>query len=367
MALYDKKGSKLCLRLAHEDLHKLNHHKKVHGQLFRLSGASKYACIYLLNKTNNYAFIYGCKDGHNPALPKGEGAAVLHKEAVKKAFEGNKVSYDCCKDSCSSGHYYRHTLLPLKDKAGKVSSVLGLVSILDKAAEPPQDLAVAETAGQSFVRLLINSKEEEKRKIASALHDEIGTAAVVVNSLLGILKEDIKDGKKTAALKSVKELVKAFEDSVFKIKKVIFDLRPPQLEEVGLNSAVKDLVEGLAAAVPLNFHYTYNIDEDKAKMSDTVKITLYRAVQEAINNTLKHAGAKNIKIDFSEDTSNILLKIEDDGAGFKPGAVRGKKNKLGLKGLKENLSYIGGTVKISSSRGKGTTIIVKCPKITYMR
>ena len=349
--------------LEKHDVRHIEHHKRLHAPVSGIDAAARYVCVYLLNKTKKYAFVYGGDDCS--CFMTDQKYNALYSEAVQKAFGGDKVSYEWIKEG-PAPLVYQNTLLPLSDDNGDVDNVLGVVKILDNiGAEAPKGITVAENAGQSFVRLLINAREEEKRKISSALHDEIGTAAVVINSLLGILKEDIKDNKKTAALGSVKEVSEAFEHSVSRIKKVIIDLRPPQLEEIGLNSAVKNLVDTLSNSVPLKINYSYKIKES-VRMSDTVKITLYRVVQEAVNNTLKHAKAKTINIAFSENENTILLDIQDDGVGY-PGAHNGTVNKLGILGMKENLSYIGGSIRIKGIKGKGTRISVACPKITYVR
>ncbi|MDR0734825.1 MAG: hypothetical protein LBG16_03950, partial [Elusimicrobiota bacterium] len=207
---------------------------------------------------------------------------------------------------------------------------------------------------------VVNAREEEKRKISSALHDEVGTAAVVINSLLGILKEDVKDGKKAAALVRADNVSEAFGNLFSRIKGIIVNLRPPQLEEIGLNSAVKNLIDTLANAVPLRINYRYKI-KDGARMSETAKIVLYRVVQESLNNTLKHAKATKADINFTEDANTIFLNIADDGIGY-PGTHNCFIDKLGILGMRENLSYIGGSIKIRGVKGKGTRIKVSCPK-----
>jgi signal transduction histidine kinase len=229
----------------------------------------------------------------------------------------------------------------------------------------PRGAAAAESPGKSFARLIVNAREAEKRKISSALHDETGTAAVVINSLLSILKEDIKDGKKAAALEDIARVREAFEDSIARIKRVIVNLRPPQLEEAGLGSAVKNFIDMLAGAVPLKINCSYKI-KGGGRMSDTVKIILYRVVQEAVSNTLKHAKAARMDIRFTEDANSVFLDISDDGIGY-PGARRRSAGKLGILGMEENLSYIGGSFKIRGVKGKGTVISVSCPKIIYVR
>lgn len=359
MAIYESKGKRLHCRLEGRDLSHIDTQKKLHGRGTDISAAARYVCAFLLNKRNKRAYVYGegrCNCSHIDDAP--------HADAIAKAFEGNEVSYQWF-NKAEQPLIYQTTLFPLAGDDGTVHDVLGLVKTLDYITDYEGSLSVAENPGQSFVRLVINAREEGKRKVSSALHDEIGTAAVVINSLLGILKEDIKEGKTPAALDDIEHISEALELSVARIKQVIIDLRPPQLADIGLNSAVKNLVDTLSNTVPLKINYRYNI-EDSVEMSETVKITLYRIVQEAVTNTLKHAKAKKIDIKFSENESSILLNIKDDGVGY--AVARNKSvDKLGILGMKENLSYIGGSMQIRGVKGKGTAIQVSCPKITYVR
>lgn len=369
MATYNKNNSGMNCRLEQQDLYEINKCKKNNNGLLDISASARYVCIYILDDKNKCAFIYGCNDNFCPDFKETIDQSEMHKAAHQKGFSGNKVVYEWFSDTDKT-IFYQSTIIPLMDDNGKVTSILGLIKSLSKLSIPDQKggdavLMISENVGQSFVRLMINSREEEKRKISSSLHDEIGSVSVLINSLLSILREDIKDGKTNDALGNINKVQAAVQDSMSRIKKVIVDLRPPQLGDVGLNAAVKDLIDSIAPSLSLNFEYEYNVDDD-VKMSETVKITLYRIVQEAINNTIKHAKAKNIEIVFNEDASLIFLTIKDDGIGYSKSKHR-SINKLGILGMKENMAYLGGTIKIEGEKGKGTTISVKCPKISYAR
>jgi signal transduction histidine kinase len=364
MAIYTKKGKSLSCHLEKKDLSFLATQAE-QQRMFHVSATARYVCVYLHNDQNKYAFIYGTKEDPQHEISASAQSGEVHREAIRRAFTGSRVVYEWF-DGRDKNSFYQSTIIPLSDHEGKVESVLGVVKVLDKisAVAVSGNLTVSEDVGQSFIRLLMNAREEEKHRISSALHDEIGTAAVVINSLLGILKEDIKDGERNAALSSLKNVASAFEESISKIKKVIRDLRPPQLDEIGLHAAVKELIDTLSTNVPLKFEYSYKI-KDKVEMSEAVKITLYRTVQEAISNTLKHAKASKIKIEFAENESIIFLKIQDDGIGYS--SSKQSEDKMGIKGIKENISYIGGSVRIEGVKGKGTTLTAECPKITYVR
>lgn len=327
-------------------------------------------CVYLLDKSNKCAFIYGCSEGFPKNLKEQLLNGPLHIQAHKNAFENKKTAYDWFLDDTSyelkNHSLYRTLLLPLSSEGGLVDKVLGIIK---KSSAPAltlgQNLNIAEGDNPSIVRILLSGREEEKRKMASVLHDEIGTAAVAINSLLAILKEDIKEGKVKQALADADNLQKAVISSMDMIKRTIITLRPPQLDDVGLDSAVRNFIETICSASLLKVDYEYKIS-DRVQMSDTVKTVLFRTVQEALNNVLKHAKAEKVKIRFSKELEEIILTIEDDGIGYKEEKSR-PADKLGLLGMKENISYLGGSIKIEGKPGKGTKIKVICPAVSYKR
>ncbi len=326
---------------------------------------TRYICIYLMRRDNSCLLIYGCKelfcDGFKHALKHD----TLHWSAHKKAFEGSHIVYDWTAGKDGS-FFYQTALIPLSNKQGDIDAVLALVKTMTSAIySPGGPLTVADNSPEGLVRIVLESRELEKRKLASVLHDEIGSSAIMINSLLTILKEDVKDGKKTKALDGISKLGENIESSLGRIKKIIATLRPPQIGEMGLNAALKELVANTLKGRSLKASYAFEMKES-SRLSETVKITIYRTVQEALNNTIKHAKAKHIRIDLGESGPDITLTITDDGIGFDTKKSRGL-SKLGLIGMRENLTYLGGTFNIKSTLGEGTTIKVKCPKISYVR
>ncbi len=368
MATYKKKDS-LCCTFRKNDLKNSCGYDFIFTEDENKEDA-KYLCLYLLDRSNKCAFIYGCAENFPKNLKQQLIGGPLHIQAHKNAFENKKTAYDWFLDDCeyqlSNHSLYRTFLLPLSSSDGSVDKVLGIIKTISKTSLAlEQKLNIAEGEDPSIVRVLLSDREEEKRKIASVLHDEIGTAAVAINSLLAILKEDIKEGKVKQALADADTLQKAVVSSMDKIKKAVITLRPPQLDDVGLDSAVRNFIETLCSAASIKVDYEYKIS-DSLQMSESVKTVLFRTVQEALNNVIKHAKAEKVKIRFSKKSENILLTIEDNGIGYKEEKSR-PADKLGLLGMKENISYIGGSINIEGKPGKGTKIKVTCPAVSYKR
>ena len=361
-----KKKNSLCCRVGKKELD-FSCTPQEESSEGKQSSASKYTCLYLLDRSNKCAFIYGCGNEFPKNFKDQVKKSALHVDSHKKAFDNQKISYEWFLDSSDKKpELYRTMLVPFAEENGEVDKILGIVRKVNEKPET-QNLSylVAEGEAPSMVRLLMNNREAEKKKIASLLHDEIGSAAVAINSLLSILKEDIKDGKKAQALEDAGKLQKAVASSMERMKKAIINLRPPQLDDVGLDAALRHLVDGVAERSSIKIDYKYGIEDD-VNLSDGVKTVLFRTVQEALNNVVKHSKADKVKIRVDREGDKILLSVEDNGIGYEEEHSK-SADKLGILGMKENTSYIGGGITIEGKRGKGTRIKVVCPIISYKR
>ncbi len=343
----------------------LNITHDTHTDLFtEIDTQAQYVYIYRLYKGGKIEVLY---DNSSNRINKKIFLSKkdIHGLSHKKAFENNRVVYEwfLAEDKTS---FYESTLIPLEKSFEKVESLFCIVKRLEGFYMGGQkEFFIADKAGDSFTRLLIKVREEEKRQIASAFHDEVGSSAVLLNSVISVLKADIMEKKTDSALKKVQELEDAVKDIMQRMRKIIISVRPPQLREIGLVCAIKDLIDSLQSSSNIKFHFDCQLAED-VKISEEVKIVLYRSAQESINNVFKHAQAKNIWITLKEESSFILFTIKDDGIGYKEAKSNSVK-KMGLIGMKESVSCIGGTFDIKGKSGKGTLVSVRCPKISYVR
>ncbi len=329
-----------------------------------LGFAGHYVCVYILDKFGNYSYIYGLHNIFDKYFRKSIKTDEIHYYARETAFTGKSVSYEWF-ESTYVPTFFRTLIIPLNDENGKVSSLLFIISQLDELFVRGDKMILAEKTGQSFVRVIMQAREEEKRLVTSAIHDQLGNFSIRTNALIEILKEDIAKKSIKDALKSLNTLENTVKESVHAMKEIITSLRPLQLDSVGLDASIKELLEKISQTETIKIKYSYKI-EDKTVLSKDTKLVLYRAVQEALSNTIKYAKAKNLIISLKEDKLYLYLTVKDDGKGFKPQAHRSAKS-LGLEGMKENIASLRGTMKLTSKLGKGTTISIRCPKFNYKR
>ena len=325
---------------------------------------AKYVFIYRLFKNGKIEILHDNSHGKIKKkcfLSKQDIHGIYHK----KAFENKRVVYDWFLTEDTT-YFYKSTLIPLEDSLGRVESLFCIVKRLEGVSvQENENICITSDVGKSFVRLLMKVREEEKRKIISVFHDQMGSGAVMMNSLISILKNDLLEDKKDDALVRLQELEDTIKSIAQRMRKVIIAVRPRRLKEIGLVSAIRDLLDSLSSSSDMKFRFICDVPEE-IKMSDEIKIVLYRFVQEAINNVFKHARAKNIWVNLKEKKGSIFLTVKDDGIGYKEIKSNSVK-RMGLLGIRENVAYIGGTFDIKGEKGKGTVVSVCCPKISYVR
>jgi len=213
-----------------------------------------------------------------------------------------------------------------------------------------------------FSARILSIREEEKKNISRALHDELGSMVVALSSGLMIAREEIIENNLELALKNIERTEAALKDAVANLKKIIIDLRPPDLEIVGLSNALRSLCTTTAQQTKTAIDCSVDI-EDKTIDDDTA-ITLYRTAQESLNNVHKHARAKNVTIRLSREKNKLKLSITDDGRGFNTASLDGGgrgSTGIGIQGMRERVAALGGTFFLQSAPQKGTALHITIP------
>jgi signal transduction histidine kinase len=213
---------------------------------------------------------------------------------------------------------------------------------------------------QYLLGKVISVQEEERKRIARDLHDDLSQYISLVKTHASILlSEDLSK----AEAQSISTKIIASADHIYSsAKDLIYSLRPVALDELGLADALQHLVDSYLKSDWLNvdtgaktkIHLTIHDDIDQ--LSEDVSLSIYRIVQEAINNVFKHSNAQNAYLSFSNLLGVLTIRIIDDGIGFQP-SKRGKG--LGLVGIAERIEIMNGITNIKSEVGKGTEIFIQ--------
>jgi signal transduction histidine kinase len=207
-------------------------------------------------------------------------------------------------------------------------------------------------------RHLMTAREDEKARIARELHDEIGSSLTAVNMDLIAVRQRL--GEDSALAARLLRAAGSLRSTVEAMRRIIEDLRPTLLEGLGLREAVrawaKDYAERIG--VPL----TIDIPEELPPLPAGSPIGVFRIVQEALTNALRHAKASSIRLTIRAEEGNLVLEIVDDGVGIAPRTGADKRSPHGLLGIRERANAMGGSCTIGRGPGgKGTEVRVSVP------
>ena len=242
------------------------------------------------------------------------------------------------------------------DKSGPTPSFaeddLRLAETLAARAAIAVDLS--ERVSRDAVRRVVEAQEMERRRLARELHDETGQALTSI--LLGLkpLEQSAESEEARAAVASVRELVVS---TLQDVRRLAVELRPSALDDFGLVPAVERLAGTVAEQSGLQVDLQSQLGEER--LPGEVETALYRVVQEALTNIVKHAGAGRVSILLGRKDAGVVAVVEDDGSGFDASATR--EDALGLAGMHERVGLVGGRLQIESTPEAGTTIVAEVP------
>lgn len=208
---------------------------------------------------------------------------------------------------------------------------------------------------QALSRRLVDAQESERRHIARELHDEAGQALASMRYGLRLLEREIDEGG--SVTERVAELMQRTDAIIDGLHRLAADLRPASLDHLGLEAALRQYSRSAGSKFGLDVHFkARGFTSDRLPMA--VETGLYRVVQEAVTNVVRHARATRIDVFVEHRGDRVMVMIEDDGVGFEPDQVK-RGDHFGLLGLRERAEALGGTLTLESAPGAGTTIVVE--------
>ena len=211
-------------------------------------------------------------------------------------------------------------------------------------------------AQEEFSKRLIQSEEEERKRIAAGLHYSLGQNLLIIKNraLLGI-----KNKKEEFLREQLSEISSAASTTLDEVRQIAYNLHPYQLSRLGLTKAIRSIITNVKDSSSINFSDDLeNIDN---LFSKEAEINIYRIVQENINNIIKHSEAKNAFVKISKQESSVTILIEDDGKGFDKENIYDEKKKMkgfGLENIRKRLTLSNGEFSINSTNGTKVKIII---------
>jgi signal transduction histidine kinase len=286
-----------------------------------------------------------------------------HSERVDSLLEDPEVHQDAARQMGARTGLY--VPLVLRDQA------IGVLVAHDKLGSDQRfdsaDLRLAEQfadraaiavdlsrrVARDALRRVVAGQEVERRRLARELHDETGQALTSI--LLGL--RAVEDaGNPDGVQKSVSDVRKLVVETLQDVRRLAVQLRPAALDDFGLAPALERLVQTYSETTGIPVEFEAGLGE---RLPPEVETTLYRIVQEALTNIVKHAEARSVSVLLVRREGSVTAVIEDDGRGFDPESTR--EDGLGLLGMRERVELHDGRLKIEASPGSGTTLVVEMP------
>ena len=200
---------------------------------------------------------------------------------------------------------------------------------------------------------LVEAREDERRRIARELHDELGQRLTALKLELASLKRGARaSAARIAAMQAM------LDDTVASVRRISADLRPLMLDDLGFNAAIEWLARETARRTGIEV--TVRLGEGDPRLDDRATIALYRMVQEALTNVARHAQATEVHVEVGEQDGALVLTVHDNGSGF-PARATQKAGSFGLMGMRERALMLGGGVQIDNPPGGGGRITVHLP------
>jgi PAS domain S-box-containing protein len=243
-------------------------------------------------------------------------------------------------------------------KRDQAPRVLVVNSDITERKRGEESLVLQSEQLRALAERLQRVREEDRKRVARDLHDQIGQILTAIKMDMMWMTRHLPESE-GAVLSRITESIQLINDGVKAVRAICSGLRPGVLDDLGLAAAIEWQASEFASrngvvcqvsVPPVDLH----LDGDRATAT-------FRIFQECLTNVIRHAQAKSVRIDLCQEDENILLVVEDDGIGFHESGFANTHGSLGLLGMKERAQFCGGDVHISSSPGKGTTVIVRVP------
>lgn len=214
----------------------------------------------------------------------------------------------------------------------------------------------AQDALQMFSRQLIEAQEEERRRIARELHDQIGQILTAVKMNLHSVQQVCHESE---AASYVKDNIEAVDEALRLVRDLSVELRPPILDDLGLTTALQWYVDRYTKRTGLSVDVVIDLPDENERFSRELETACFRIAQEALTNVVRHAKATQAVVRLARDNDVLLLTVKDDGAGFDVDRLRKRAPRvatLGLISMQERAHAAGGRVEIESSPASGTEV-----------
>jgi PAS domain S-box-containing protein len=258
------------------------------------------------------------------------------------------------------------TAFPLFDESGKVISLATIAKDITQRKQMERELEKSQQHLQELSRKSIEALENDRRTTAKELHDGIGASLAAIKFRMEAIAEEIVQQPKKAAV-SLGETISYLQAAIKKTKQISAKLRPTTLDDLGIVSTITWHLRQFSEQFE-KIQLRPKIEIREEDIPDTLKIVIYRVLQESLHNAAQHSKSTEITIRLKNDVHQIVLEVADNGCGFDVQKALSWDDLLGgfgLASMKGRAEIVGGSLTIDSFPGKGTSIKMVLPQESY--
>jgi PAS domain S-box-containing protein len=274
----------------------------------------------------------------------GRGERVEHFESVRETKDGRRVDVSL-------------TISPIRDHGGRLVGISKIARDITERKQAEEAQRQSAERLESLSRRLIRAEEDERGRIARELHDEIGQALTAIKIHLQVVAQGLTE-MPTARVR-LDEALSLVGHTLGQVRSISLDLRPSLLDDFGLVAALRSLINRQARLAGFTPRFVPVADNLDFRLEPEIETACFRVTQEALTNIVRHAAARNVEVEIRLVEGVLSLVVRDDGAGFDPTSARRMASEgasLGLLGMQERVSLVGGLFAISSTLGAGTEV-----------
>ena len=259
--------------------------------------------------------------------------------------------------------WLRDHSFPWFDKSGGLVGSVGILSDITDQKQAEEAMRESEKQLRFLSAKLLTVQEEERSRLAQQLHDSIGQTLVAIKFGVENIVKMTASGNDERVVNALKAVVQMNQNAIEEIRRLYMDLRPTVLDDFGIIAAIGWFCREFEEMHP-GIRVEKRIDISESDVPRPLKIVIYRVVQEAMDNIVRHSGASQVNLSLVKKAGNIELTVGDDGQGFDLAQILAEKHPkrgLGLASMKERTELAGGIYSIESTLGKGTAIRASWP------